>query len=497
MPNFSSTVKTNISPMKIITTLNLLVLFLVIGCNQKEEVANKRPNLVIIYPDQMRGQAMGFVGREPVKTPNIDRFASESLVLTNAISNYPICSPTRASFMTGQYVQQHGVWSNCNTISAPFGYELKENARTWSDVLSDNGYSLGYIGKWHLDNPKEPYINSSNNAGKVKWNEWTMPSRRHGFDYWYAYGTYDQHSKPLYWANNAGRNEFEYVDQWGPEHETDRAIQYLKNENNNFRDPDKPFALMVSMNPPHMPYELVPEKYKALYADIPLEELTKSPNIPAAGSKWGDYYRDKISNYYAMISGVDEQFGRILAVLKEEGLDENTIVLFSSDHGNCLGIHDKISKNNHFEESVRVPFIIRWPGNIGAREDDLLLSTPDVYPTLLSLMGLGDDVSSEVNGTSYAGLFLTGEGERPGSQLYMTVPPGQEDMGERGVRTHQYTLMINKQDDLSTIELYDNLADPYQLNNLSDERPEVVEELGGELKYWLSKTNDPWIKHLN
>jgi len=483
--------------MKAQLNVILLCCCLLFSCSQKNDLDKKPPNLLILYPDQMRGQAMGFVGREPVRTPNIDRFASESLVLTNAISNYPICSPTRASFMTGQYVQQHGVWSNCNTISAPLGYELNESARTWSDVLSDKGYSLGYIGKWHLDNPQKPYINSSNNEGKVKWNEWTTPSRRHGFDYWYAYGTYDQHSRPLYWTSNAGRDEFEYVDQWGPEHEADRAIQYLKNEDKTSRDPNQPFALMVSMNPPHMPYELVPDKYKALYADVSLEELTKSPNIPPAGSKWGDYYRDKISNYYAMISGVDDQFGRILAALKEEGLDKNTIVLFSSDHGNCLGIHDKISKNNHFEESVRIPFIIRWPGNIEAREDDLLLSTPDVYPTLLSLMGFNKDIPSKVNGANRATVFLDGQGKRPSSQLYMTIPPGQEDLGERGVRTLQYTLMINKREDISETMLYDNQADPYQLNNISESRSDLVNELNLELKYWLEKTNDPWIKHMD
>ena len=469
---------------------------LLFGCSSKNEETATAPNLIIIYPDQMRGQAMGFVGKEPVFTPNIDGFAEESLVLTNAISNYPICSPTRASLMTGKYAQQHGVWSNCNSISSPFGYELKESARTWSDVLNDQGYSLGYIGKWHLDNPYEPYINSSNNDGKVKWNEWTTPSRRHGFDFWYAYGTYDQHNKPLYWNGTAARNDFKYVDQWGPEHETDLAIQYLKNEDKSYRNPDEPFALMVSMNPPHMPYEAVPDKYKERYADIPIEELTMSPNIPDSGTKWGDYYREKIRNYYAMITGVDEQFGRILETLKEQGLDKNTIVLFSSDHGNCLGIHDKVSKNNHFEESVRIPFIIRWPGRINPGTDNLLISTPDVYPTLLSLMGLKEFIPEQVDGTNFSSIFFTGEGERPDSQLYMGVPPGKEDMGRRGVRTHRYTLMINKENNLTEIDLYDNRTDPFQLNNLSDTRNDLVEELSVELKYWLEETNDPWIRHL-
>jgi arylsulfatase A-like enzyme len=472
--------------------IGFLFLFHLSSCNQNI-VEDKRPiNLVIVYPDQMRGRAMGFLEHEPVQTPNLDSFASQGLVLTDAISNYPICSPTRASLMTGKYAHQNGVLSNCNTISAPFGYELQENARTWSNVLNDKGYSLGYIGKWHLDNPQEPYINCSNNDHEVKWNEWTTPTRRHGFDYWYAYGTYDQHTRPLYWTNDAEREAFHYVDQWGPEHEADKAIEYLNNEGGSFRDPDKPFALMVSMNPPHMPYALVPDKYKALYADVPLDSLTQSPNIPATGTRWGDYYRKNIKNYYAMITGVDEQFGRILNTLKESGLDENTVVLFASDHGNCLGMHDMVSKNNHYEESVRIPFIVRWPGKIPARADNLLISTPDIYPTLLGLLGFDKDIPKDVSGVDFSSLFLTGEGERPSSQLYMSVPPGKPDMGRRGVRTLRYTLMINR-DEANEVELYDNQEDPHQLNNLGDSRPDLVAELSKELKIWLDKTNDPWL----
>ena len=110
-------------------------------------------NLVIIYPDQMRGQAMGFLGIEYVKTPHLDQFASQSLVLNQAVSNYPICSPTRASFMTGQYPQSHGVWSNCNSLSKAFNYELPTDTQCWSDVLKEKGYDTGYIGEMA---PRQP-----------------------------------------------------------------------------------------------------------------------------------------------------------------------------------------------------------------------------------------------------------------------------------------------------------------------------------------------------
>ena len=114
--------------------IHLSFLLSVIGAQSFD---SEKTNLIIVYPDQMRGQAMGFVGQEPVQTPYLDRFASQSLVLTEAVSNYPICSPTRASLMTGQYPQGHGVWGNCNTLRAPFGYELKETAQTWSDILDN------------------------------------------------------------------------------------------------------------------------------------------------------------------------------------------------------------------------------------------------------------------------------------------------------------------------------------------------------------------------
>ena len=162
----------------------------------------------------------------------------------------------------------------------------------------------------------------------------------------------------MYWSTHAPRDSFNIVNEWGPAYETNLAINYIENQKNEYRQAGKPFALVVSMNPPHMPYDAVPKKYKELYEDIPMDDLTIRPNIPLAGTKWGDYFRMNIKNYYAMMTGIDEQVGRLLITLKGQGLSENTIVVFTSDHGNCLGIHDKISKSNYYEESVRVPFLI-------------------------------------------------------------------------------------------------------------------------------------------
>ncbi len=380
----------------------------------------RRPNLLIVFPDQMRGQALGFLKEDPVVTPRLDRFAAESVVFTQAVSNYPVCSPFRGMLMTGRFPHTNGVLANCNSNGAKHGYELRATDRCWSDVLHDAGYNLGYIGKWHLDSPRKPWVKSGNNSEKFAWNEWCPPERRHGFDFWYSYGTYDNHFKPEYWTTGAPRDKRVKIDQWSPEHEADRAIDYIRNEEGRYRDGEKPFALVVSMNPPHMPYKMVPEKYKEPYAGKTEEDLLNRPNVNLAGETRGSRLaRRQIRNYFAMITGVDDQFGRILDALESEGLDEETVVLFTSDHGNCLGCHEEVSKNVHYEESMRVPFLIRWPGKIAPRHDDLLLSTPDIYPTLLDLLGLDDKIPHEVEGTSRAPLLLTGQGERPASQLYL------------------------------------------------------------------------------
>ncbi len=464
---------------------------------RQQDRSRKQPNLVFVFPDQMRGQAMGFMKEDPVLTPCLDRFATESVVFTQAVSNYPVCSPYRAMLMSGRMPHANKVLANCNSNGTKYGYELPQGARCWSDVLRDEGYSLGYIGKWHLDAPRRPWVKSGNNSERFAWNEWCAPERRHGFDFWYSYGTYDNHNAPEYWTTHAPRHERVKIDQWSPEHEADRAIEYIRNEEGAYRDESKPFALVVSMNPPHMPYQLVPEKYVDRYAGKTPEDLINRKNVNLdADTKGSKLARKQIKNYFAMVTGVDEQFGRIVAALDEAGLAEETIVVFTSDHGNCLGCHEQVSKNVHYEESMRVPFLIRWPGRIEARRDDLLLSTPDIYPTLLELMGHGGQIPSDVDGVSHAQLLLTGDGPRPTSQWYMWVPCGQPAWGRRGVRTHGHTLMISKADGKPReIVLHDNVADPFQLENIADAQPEIVKQLvEKELRPWLEKSGDPWLK---
>jgi len=465
----------------------------------------KQPNLVFIFPDQMRGQAMRFLGEEKVETPNLDKFSKESLVLDSASATYPVCSPYRAMLMTGKYPFSNKVLGNCTSVTAPFNVHLQEKDKCWSDILKEKDYSLGYIGKWHLDSPHEPYVDCYNNKNDVKWNEWCPPKRRHGFDFWYSYGTYDRHLRPMYWSNDAKRDEFHFVDQWGPEHEADLAIEYINNTNNKYRDNYKPFGLVVAMNPPHSPYHMVPERYLKIYDDISIDDLCSRPNIPEKGTKMGDYYRENIKKYFAMITGVDEQFGRIVEAIENAGIKENTIVVFTADHGNCLGIHNNEAKNVCFEESIRIPFMIRWPKHIEPRIDNLLISAPDVYPTLMELMGVEESMPDDIEGTSYAKLFMGKEQTRPTSQFCM----GKEQIrltsqfcmkheknrtafSWRAIRNNQYTYVVSKDENKNSekIILFNNIKDKYQLNNIASENPAVVAQLQKKLNQWQNKIGD-------
>lgn len=457
----------------------------------------KSPNLLFVFPDQMRAQTLGFTGEEMARTPVLDQFAREAIYFSNAISNYPVCSPTRAMLMSGQYPIHNRVTMNCTNKTEKYGCELPESTRCWSDVLKEKGYSLGYLGKWHLDSPRAPYIPTSNNAGDVKWNEWCPPSRRHGFDFWHAYGTYDQHLRPMYWDTGAPRDSFHYYDEWGPEHEANLAINYIRNKDGKFRKDGQPFALVISMNPPHPDFEKVPEKYRKIYRDVPVESLAKRPDIPPAGTPMGDRYRKYIRDYYAAITGVDEQFGRILQALKDVGVEDNTIVVFTSDHGDCLGIHEELAKNNWFEEAMRVPLLIRYPGKLKPRTDDILLSTPDISPTLLGLMGFRSSIPAETDGMDLSAYLETGKGKKPVSQWYMRIMNGDPSMGLRGVRTGRYTFVINRDEGGNgKTMLYDRKNDPYELKNLAGENPFLVGEMTGLLREWLQRYNDPWIKNL-
>jgi len=468
-------------------------------------MSNERPNLIYIFADQWRKQAVGFMKEDPVITPNMDKFAKESLVFDNAISCFPLCSPHRASLLTGKYPLSTGFFTNCK-----IGCEvrLKEEEICIGDVLKASDYDTAYIGKWHLDLP-EKNLWDNPISGASNWDAYTEPGpKRHGFDHWYSYGTFDEHLTPHYWKDSP---EMIKVDQWSVEHETDMALDYLRSHGK-----DKPFTLFLSWNPPHSPYDQVPEKYRKLYEgrEIPLREnFSLERTVFGVGDVFnGDLEKAKENtlNYYAAVSGLDENFGRILEELKKLQLEDNTIVVLSSDHGDMMVSHGLTSKNIWYEESIGVPFIIRWPNKIKEGRTDLLFASPDIMPTLLGAMGL--DIPETVEGRNFSP-SLTGEKFEDQSSVYICSCPGSEallkalkkegykpeEYGWRGVRTKRYTYVVNKgyvpSEGKLERYLYDNEKDPYQKNSLklnSVEENSIAIELEGELKNWLVKLKDPF-----
>lgn len=456
-----------------------------------------RPNLVFLMADQFRGEALGCLQQEPVLTPNLDRLASEGILFTEAVSSYPVSSPARAMLMTGMYPMANGVTGNCNSQHTPYGVELPTGAVCWSDVLKQAGYATAYIGKWHLDAPRRPYVDTSNNRGTVAWNEWCPPERRHGFDYWMAYGTYDDHLRPMYWDTLAGRDEFHYVDQWGPAYEADRAIEFIRTES---VQSDRPFALVVSMNPPHTGYELVPDAYKRLYDSLDVEKLAaRKPYIPAKGTPQGDYFRKHIRNYYACITGVDEQVGRIVQALKDCGQLDNTLIVFTSDHGVCMGGHGVEGKNVFYEEAMRIPMICCWKGRLHPQRSNLPVTFADLCPTMLSLLGLEKQLPPTVQTRDWSCLLLQKHIQTPGKtfQPYYYCEPSDSTSGRRGIRTSRYTYVAEVLKGKPTqVWLYDRTNDPAQLHNVAESQPARCDSLHQALIQWLEQTHDPFGRYL-
>ena len=488
---------------------NIIALSLLISGNV---LATEKPNIVYVFPDQMRNHAMQFWNEkpysrhvnfkaDPVHTPNLNAFASEAVVLSSAYSNCPLSSPHRGMMLTGMFPDGSGVTLNCNN-TRPHS-SLRQDAVTISDVLSANGYDCAYIGKLHVDyptknNPQNPgtYVENRNPV----WDAYTPPERRHGFRYWYSYGTFDVHKQPHYWDSNGDRHE---IREWSPKHEADKAIDFIQND----RDKSKPFFLMVSMNPPHHPYSSlddVEEEDFNLYKDIPLDKLLIRPNVnPRLTEK-----HSSAPYYFAAVTGVDRQFGRILQALKDAGLDKNTIVVFTSDHGETLTSHVLDAKNSPYTEALNVPFLIRYPGNLEPKVSNLMLGTPDIMPTLLSLAGLENKIPASVRGNNLAGFLKSEKNIRkaPKGVLYIRNVDGEKNAAgkvisyfpvARGIKTERYTLAItiDRKKNLKEVLLFDDKKDPYQMNSLDYRKnKKLYRKLTRQMGTLLKEADDPWFR---
>jgi len=485
----------------------------------------KHPNILFLFTDQHRKSALGFWSRpeyrdgllgesDPVHTPNLDRLAEESIVVSNAYSSYPVCSPFRAMLFSGRYPENNGVWQNCAPGRRD---ELRSDISTFTDILSDSGYSVGYVGKWHLERPEADFDRDGNYIGDdpsyegeryfpdgshddntVCWDTLIPRGRQRKMDYLYAYNTWDifraeadmpLQKRPHYWDKNQNRvTAPEGV--WSPDFETDLAIDFLKNEKGE-RNAEAPFALFVSYNPPHSPYtsraDTDIEAYDQHYSreQIPqATDLLKRKNVTLENEK----FLEQARVYFSHVTGIDRCIGRILDALTPEQA-ENTVVIFTADHGEMLGSHGLMAKNVPYEEATAIPFLIRYPGKLAHRCEPLFLSGADILPTVLSLAEI--EIPDEIEGKDYALILQTGVGERPGTALFTQVK-------RKGVRSEKYLLTITYESDTQYQDamVFDLENDPYQLLPLTPEDIPAQDllylrqELGAHLKH----SSDPWYK---
>ncbi|MEO8222153.1 MAG: sulfatase-like hydrolase/transferase, partial [Specibacter sp.] len=304
----------------------------------------KKPNLLFVIADQFRAMCLE-PGGDPVCTPFLDALAFDGVSLANAVSNYPVCSPHRAMMMSGQYPDANGVTHNVNSETAKWGVGLRPDAPSWAAVLRDSGYTTGYIGKWHLEAPIP--ADALHGTGPLEdgryWDAYSPLDRRHGFDFWYSYGCCDDHLSPHYWTGNAERHERVDVHGWSAAHETDVALDFLRSAASEDSDAS-PFALAVSWNPPHQPFDQLPEGHDTSYARLSPAELLNRPNVDL-DSGTGREAAAIAPLYYAAVSAIDTQLGRLLSALDALELTANTLVVFTSDHGQQMGSHGLLYKN--------------------------------------------------------------------------------------------------------------------------------------------------------
>jgi len=423
-----------------------------------------RPNLLYVFADQWRAQALGYAGNPDVQTPNIDRLEKQSINFENAVSTCSVCSPYRASLLTGQYPLTHGMFLN--------DLHLNDQAVTIAEVYRDAGYKTAYIGKWHLDgNGRDAYI---------------PPERRKGFDYWKVLECSHEYFNSEYYAgNNPKKKVWPGYDAYA---QTDDAINYMTR----CAKEGAPFVLFLSWGPPHSPYRKAPENYLKEYDS---RTLTLRPNVPQnrAGAA-----RTTIAGYYAHCTALDDCMGHLLEALDGAGLTENTIVVFTSDHGDMLYSQGETGKQKPYDESIKVPFLLRCPAswNVPSQRLQIPLGSPDIMPTLLALSGAA--IPSTVEGEDLSGLITGREPDRDRAVLITCpVPFGQwkRKLGGReyrGVRTRRYTYVRSLEGDWL---LYDNQADPYQRRNcIHDPKyAGIRQQLAAQMEDLLKKTGDDFL----
>ncbi|MEX2443725.1 MAG: sulfatase [Alkalispirochaeta sp.] len=414
----------------------------------------KKPNLLFVFADQWRREALGYTGNPDVRTPHIDQFSQAAIEVPNAVSTCPVCTPYRASLLTGKKPLSHGVFTN--------DVLLDPSLPSIGSTFKEAGYRTAYVGKWH--------VHAGGRSAPIPRHE------RMGFDYWKVLEcTHDYLNSKYYSQDETTLSTWDRYDAYA---QTDDLIGYLETT----KDDERPFCAVLSWGPPHAPppyaatsaYDQYPPELEGTYN---ANDLTLRPNVPP---EIAPIARELLAGYYTHCTALDNAFGKIMAYLSDHALMDDTIVVFTSDHGDLLGSHGLYKKQSPFAEAIDVPFLIHVPGAPPAVRDQIILEPEDIMPSLLSLCGVpipdtveGVDLSAEILGDA--------EPRRRGALIALYVANGQWREGRdggplniygreyRGIRTERYTYVVDLD---GPWLLFDNVADPYQLSNIVN-HPEV------------------------
>jgi len=483
--------------------IKLKYLFLVLpvilalpSCRIQEK--EQPPNVVFFFADQLRRQSVGFHGETNITTPNLDRLAEQGVVFNNALSTFPICTPYRGMLMTGRMPAHTGIMMNWINPHA---------GDTWiAELFRDAGYNTGFIGKWHLnsgnktttglycqteeDQQEKRRMEREYVAGHPE-SEFVPPGLyRQGFDFWAAYNFHVDFMNAYYYRDTDERLFFEGYEVDG---EVDVAIEFMENS----REDGNPFFLVVAPHTPHNPWR--PQDVPASYLEQVKDTLDVLPNVdPSFMSEWSAGGHRDFRIYYAMVKNIDDNMGRLIDYLEESGEMENTIIVFTSDHGEMMGSHDRIYKMVPYEESIGVPLVYYWKGrSAGNRRSNSLFTPVDHMPTLLSLAGL--EVPGFADGMDQSHLVLGLDGPQREDALLMNFSShwdwcstGTNWKEWRGVRTltHTYVRWLDGKE-----EMYNNAEDPFQMVNLVEtgQEEEMLAMMRNKMEDLLEEADDEFL----
>ena len=435
----------------------------------------RRPNVLMICSDQFRADFIGAARQNPsTRTKNLDAMVRRGVICTQAICNQPLCSPSRASFLTSRYATETDVWK--------LGLELNHSLPTIADIFNANSYSTHFVGKWHVSATKE--ANGNPNLG------WIAPGpSRGGFQTWEGANVTEIVSHPYhgsYWDNEG--NNLNYHDQYRVDFVADRAIRLIEQPH------EKPWFMFLSQLEPHQQNDI-----NQFVAPDGYAETFNNPYVPPDLLNLQGNWQDHLPGYYGCIQRIDESVGRIVQALEKQNELDNTVILFFSDHGCHFRTRIGEYKRSPHDASLRVPFILQGPGFDHAAEISQQITLLDLAPTLLDAAGI--KAPSSMRGRSILPL-LNGADARShwDSTAYIQV---SGSMCARAIRTSEWCYCVydpdirgNEKSHSTTYTewaLYSLTGDPAELRNLVG-RPEykdVTAQLRELLKREITAAGEP------